>query len=84
LRFAVTNRTEFDEGLYESGYEATKANNELAGTRPTKCVVSILVAVRGTSGPFMSRCNCVSDVCVCLQNLDIRRSQWRRREHNGR
>lgn len=52
-----------------SGYEAIKANNELAGTRPTKCVVSNLVAVHGTSGAFMSRCNSVSDVRACLQNL---------------
>lgn len=68
-RQAVVERSKFEEETDGAGYAAIKSSEEIAGSRPTKCVVSILVAVRGNSAANMARVDGAADVRACLQNL---------------
>ena len=68
-RLAVAERAKFEEETTGSGYVGIKPADSVETSSPTKCVVSILAAVRGRSEAMLNRVDSVSDCRSVLQNL---------------
>ena len=67
-RLAVSERAKFEEENSSSTVAVIKSSN--SGTsKPTEVVVSLVVAIRGSSSAFQKNVNSVSDVKKCLQGL---------------
>jgi uncharacterized membrane protein len=68
-RLAISERSKFEEETNPNSVALIKDNNDANISKPTQMVVSLLIALRGTSGAYSQNVRSINDCKTFLQNL---------------